>query len=51
MIGDVNLFLKGRPPHMRGISTRSIHSAGEENEEEEDFEAELEIMIAGAFKT
>lgn len=38
MIGDVNLFLKGIPPHLRPPGSIS---------ENEDFEAELEIMIAG----
>jgi len=43
MVGDVNLFLKGTPPHLRtGIIPRNPAE-----EEEEEFEAELEIMIAG----
>lgn len=36
MIGDVNLFLKGTPPHL--TSTPS---------DQDDFEAEAEIMLAG----
>jgi hypothetical protein len=39
MIGDVNLFLKGIPPHMREIGT--------DEEGDDNFEAEVEVMIAG----
>lgn len=34
MIGDVNMFLKGEPSHV-------------DDDTEDDFEAEAEIMIAG----
>lgn len=47
MIGDVNLFLKGTPPHLRQPGSRMAHL--NKDEEEEDFEAELEIMIAGSW--
>lgn len=50
MVGDVNLFLKGTPPHLRHHETRAVHlNKGDEDEEDEDenFEAELEIMVAG----
>lgn len=36
MIGDVNIFLHGSPPH--------LHST-----DEDEFHAEAEIMIAGMF--
>jgi hypothetical protein len=38
MIGDVNLFLKGTLPRC------------EERIDDEEFEAEVEIMIAGVFR-
>jgi hypothetical protein len=38
MIGDVNIFLKGTPQHLRTASS---------DEDQESFEAEAEIMIAG----
>ncbi|KAJ7633128.1 GNAT domain-containing protein [Roridomyces roridus] len=38
MIGDVNIFLHGLPPHLRGPPNA--------DEEEEEFHAEAEIMIA-----
>lgn len=46
MVGDVNLFLKGTPPHIRENEVRVTPPDASE-EEEEEFEAELEIMIAG----
>lgn len=46
MVGDVNLFLKGTPPHLR-TNLNVPRNAAEQEEEEEEFEAELEIMIAG----
>lgn len=39
MVGDVNLFLKGTRP--------GIIASGNVGEEEDDFEVEIEIMIAG----
>ena len=50
MVGDVNLFLKGIPPHLRDPSTLKVNQSiyGDEDKVEDDeFEAELEIMIAG----
>lgn len=47
MIGDVNLFLKGTPPHLRKSNPRVMIQDVTEEGEDEDFEAELEIMIAG----
>ena len=50
MVGDVNLFLKGTPPHLRDPSTLKVNQSiyGDEDKVEDDeFEAELEIMIAG----
>jgi hypothetical protein len=44
MVGDVNLFLKGTPPHLRESLAITLNATREEPEE---FEAELEIMIAG----
>ncbi|KAF8647549.1 hypothetical protein AX16_006638 [Volvariella volvacea WC 439] len=47
MIGDVNLFLKGTPPTHVGTTRESPTKANEKPEEEDDsFEAEVEIMIA-----
>jgi hypothetical protein len=46
MVGDVNLFLKGTPPHLQ-TNLNVPRNAAEDDEEEEGFEAELEIMIAG----
>lgn len=39
MIGDVNIFLHGSPPH--------LHT--DNPDEEDDFYAEVEIMIAGMY--
>ena len=50
MVGDVNLFLKGTPPHLRDPSTLKVNQSIYEDEdkvEDDEFEAELEIMIAG----
>jgi hypothetical protein len=46
MVGDVNLFLKGMPPHLQ-TNLKVSRSVAEDDEEEDEFEAELEIMIAG----
>ena len=45
MVGDVNLFLKGTPPHLRATHAHVIPRNADEDDDE--FEAELEIMIAG----
>lgn len=42
MIGDVNIFLKGTIP------TGSPHDKKLDEDQDEDFEAEVEVMIAGA---
>ena len=45
MVGDVNIFLHGNvPPIQEG---RQVTGKRGENDEQEDFEAEVEIMIAG----
>ncbi len=43
MVGDVNLFLKGTRP---GVPIMQDENTGEDPEE---FEVEVEIMIAGQF--
>lgn len=48
MVGDVNMFLKGIPPHLRKEPSPDVPLDTDE-QEDGDFEAELEIMIAGAF--
>jgi RimJ/RimL family protein N-acetyltransferase len=45
MIGDINLFLKGSSSHRR-VNNVSSSSPGAELDEEEELEAEIEIMIA-----
>ncbi|KZP31910.1 hypothetical protein FIBSPDRAFT_812908 [Athelia psychrophila] len=45
MVGDVNMFLKGIPPHLRKAPSKNA-SFDTDEQEEDDFEAELEIMIA-----
>ena len=50
MVGDVNLFFKGIPPHLRDPITLKVNQSIYEDEdkvEDDEFEAELEIMIAG----
>ena len=50
MVGDVNLFLKGIPPHLRDPNALTVNQPTHGDEEEvveDEFEAELEIMIAG----
>lgn len=49
MVGDINLFLKGTPPHLRCHETRVVMPNEEEEDAEDNFEAELEIMIAGSW--
>ena len=39
MVGDVNLFLKGAPPIVR--------PSGLDSDDEDEFETEVEVMIAG----
>ncbi|KAF7966172.1 hypothetical protein HWV62_39746 [Athelia sp. TMB] len=47
MVGDVNLFLKGTPPNLKqSPRIAASQSADPDENEEEDFEGELEIMIA-----
>lgn len=48
MVGDINLFLKGTPPHLRGNTRHTSIQNITEDQEVDDFEAELEIMIASA---
>lgn len=47
MIGDVNIFLYGAPPSHPENKTPEIQ---EDAEPEDEFYAEVEIMIAGAFR-
>lgn len=44
MVGDVNIFLYGVPPHLRSISPNTTAL----EDDEDDFYAEVEIMIAGS---
>jgi hypothetical protein len=44
MVGDINIFLYGVPPHRRSVSPSTTTS----KDDEDDFYAEVEIMIAGS---
>ena len=48
MIGDVNLFLYGTPP---SHAENESQDAEENTELEDEFYAEVEIMIAGVFRS
>lgn len=47
MIGDVNLFLKGTPPHLRPRTSDRPPTQSVQEDDGDNFEAEVEIMIAG----
>jgi len=50
MIGDVNIFLNGTPPSLRPPQdSAGTLAEGDADQEEVEFQAEVDIMIAGKY--